>query len=172
GLRFDGQFSSTWLNYDTSSGAVTGSYKGTRLIGSVAVTGSQTAAGFLFEPSLRVTGTWEEQTAYVDSAATARAARSFHFGKVSAGVKASKNYKLSETASIAPFVGLYADYRFSGGDTTATSDAFDDLSGRATFGFNAKINQTTSFSLNGDISGLGLEDALLLSLKAQLGIAF
>ena len=142
------------------------------LNGTAAVTGSYTAASVLLEPTLRVTGTWEEQSAYVDSASTNQAARKFGFGNVSAGVKVSKTYAVSETSSVAPFVGLYAHYRFSSGDTSAASNAFDDLSARATFGFAAKMNQSTTFSLNGDVSGLGLDDAMLLSLKAQLGIQF
>jgi hypothetical protein len=171
-LKFDAQVSSTWLNYDAASSAVTGTFDATRIIVSGGITGNYTAAGFLFEPSVRVTGTWEEQSAYVDTASTSHAARSFNFGKVSTGVKASKSYKLSETASITPFAGLYADYRFSGGDVSSASQIFDDLSARATLGFNAKMNESTTLGLNGEVSGLGLDDALLWSLKAQIGIRF
>ncbi|NJR13152.1 MAG: autotransporter outer membrane beta-barrel domain-containing protein [Phyllobacteriaceae bacterium] len=171
-LRFDAQLSSTWLGYDAASGIVTGSFDATRIIASAGVTGNFTAASVLFEPSVRVTGSWEEQSAYVDSALAARAARSFHFGKVSAGVKASKNFVISPTSSIAPYAGLFAEYRFSGGDTSAASDVFDDFSARATLGFNAKLNASTQLGLDGEISGLGLDDALIYSLKARLGVAF
>jgi hypothetical protein len=34
------------------------------------------------------------------------------------------------------------------------------------------LNQSTNLSLNGEVSGLGLNDALLWSLKMQLGIQF
>jgi outer membrane autotransporter protein len=172
GLRFDGQVSSTWLDYNVGSGAVTGKFDATRIIASGAVTGNYSAAGFMFEPSVRVTGTWEEQSAYVDSASTPHAAQSFNFGKVSSGVKVSKTFAMGEGATIAPFVGLYADYRFTSGAGSAPVNAFDGLSARATAGFNAKLNASTNLSLNGEVMGLGLDDALLWSLKMQLGIAF
>jgi outer membrane autotransporter protein len=171
-LRFEGQLSSTWIDYKASALGVTGSFDATRIVASAAVIGSHSAGGFLFEPVLRVTGTWESQAAYVDSAATAQAARSFNFGKVSAGVKVSKTMAMNGGATITPFVAVYADYRFSSGATSAAASAFDDLSARASLGFNAKLNESTNFGLNGEVIGLGLDDALMWSIKAQLGVKF
>ncbi len=172
GLRFDGQLSTTLIDYKASSGAVTGNFDAKRVIASGAVTGSYAASGFMFEPSVRFTGTWEQQSAYVDSASTAHAARSFSFGKVSTGVKVSKSFAMGEDSTITPFAGLFADYRFTSGTGSTSDNAFDGLSARATAGIGAKLNQSTNLALNGEVSGLGLNDALLWSLKMQLGIQF
>ncbi|MDN2580990.1 autotransporter outer membrane beta-barrel domain-containing protein [Aquibium sp. ELW1220] len=172
GLRFDAQLSGTSLLYDVRSGAVTTSFGANRLIAAAGVTGMQRFGAIAFEPSLRATGVWEDQDAHFDSASVAHAARKFHFGKISAGTKASTEIYLGEGRSLIPYVAAYADYRFSGGETTATLEAFDDLSARFSAGFTARLNASTSLGFDADVSGLGLEDVLMWSLKARLGIAF
>lgn len=172
GLRFDAQLSGTSLLYDVRSGAVATSFDATRLIAAAGVTGMQRFGAIAFEPSLRATGVWEDQEGHVDSASVAHAARKFHFGKISAGAKASTTIDLGEGRSLAPYVAAYADYRFSGGETTATLEAFDDLSARFGAGFTARLNGAASLGFDGDVSGLGLEDAMMWSLKVRLGIAF
>jgi len=172
GLRFDAQVSATSLLYDVRSGQVSTSFGANRLIAAAGVTGMQRFGAIALEPSLRATGVWEDQEGHVDSASVAHAARKFHFGKISAGAKASTEIDLGEGRSIAPYVAAYADYRFSGGETTATLEAFDDLSARFGAGFTARLNTSTSLGFDADVSGLGLEDVMMWSLKMRLGIAF
>ncbi|WP_235679406.1 autotransporter outer membrane beta-barrel domain-containing protein [Aquibium microcysteis] len=172
GLRFDAQVSATSLLYDVRSGQVSTSFGANRLIAAAGVTGMQRFGAIALEPSLRATGVWEDQEGHVDSASVAHAARKFHFGKISAGAKASTTIDLGEGRSLAPYVAAYADYRFSGGETTATLEAFDDLSARFGAGFTARVNASTSFGLDADVSGLGLEDVMMWSLKMRLGIVF
>jgi outer membrane autotransporter protein len=172
GLRLDAQISGTRLGYDVQSGAVTGSFDATRVIAAGGITGQTKFGDIMLEPSLRATAVWENQEGYTDSVGTLYGKRSFNFGKIAAGLKASRTFTLDAGRSVTPYAGVAADYRFSGGDTTATLEALDDFSLSLNAGLNAKLNSSTSLGLDGTVSGLGLDDILIWSLRARLGVDF
>jgi hypothetical protein len=172
GLRFDTQVSATRLGYEADSGGVTGEFDATRIIAAAGLTGTMAHGAYILEPSLRGTAVWENQDGYTDSAAVVQDARAFHFGKIAAGMKVSTTVDLGDGKSISPYAGGSIDYRYSGGDTTATLEAMDDVSATLNAGFNAKLSAATTLALDGNVSGLGLDDVLLWSARARLGVGF
>jgi hypothetical protein len=172
GLRFDAQVGVAAISYHAASGPVTADFDAMRIVASGGISGVTELSGFVLEPSLRALGTWEEQDAYTDSAGTAVAARSFAFGKIAAGFKASRPVVLDGGTVITPSAGIFADYRFSSGDTSALDDALDGLSARATVGFTGQFNPNVTFGLDGEVTGIGLDDALSYSGRARLGVRF
>jgi outer membrane autotransporter protein len=172
GLRFDAQISATKLAYDVNSGGVTGSFDATRVIAAAGVAGNARVGSITLEPSLKATTVWEVQSGYIDSVGTVHKSRDFHFGKVSAGLKAATTMPLADGRDFSPYAGVAVDWRFSGGDASPTLKAMDDLSVSANIGFNARLNSNTTLGVDGMVSGLGLDDVLIWSVRARLGVEF
>lgn len=172
GLRFNAHVAASALSYRLGVAGATGELDATRVTAGLGVSGATRLGSVLIEPSLRYTGTWETQGAYVDSLGTAHAGRTFELGKLSAGVRASRSFALDSGGTFTPFLGVFADYRYSAGDTSDVDAALDDLSGRISLGFNAAMTGNASLSLNGDVSGIGLEDAISYGLRAQFNLRF
>jgi hypothetical protein len=73
---------------------------------------------------------------------------------------------------LSPFVTGFADYRYSGGDTTDES-LLDGLSARVGLGFDLRASNGLTTSALAEFYGLGLDDnATAKSFKAQLAIPF
>ncbi|MGL4405734.1 MAG: autotransporter outer membrane beta-barrel domain-containing protein, partial [Notoacmeibacter sp.] len=172
GLRFEGQLAATKLDYDASAGGVKAAFNANRFMASVGVTGSTQFGAFTIEPSLKASSLWQSQNAYTDSVGTMQAARSFNTSQIAAGLKASTTIDLSDGKSFSPYAAVTADWRYSSGDTTATLKAMDNLSASFNAGFNAKVNANTTLNLDGTVSGLGLDDFKIWSIKAKLGVGF
>jgi Bacterial Ig-like domain (group 3)/Autotransporter beta-domain len=172
GLHFDAQAHVSLLDYDLASGPVTGRTNGTRLIVGGGLAHSVRFDAFTIEPMARASGTWEWQDGYADSIAALHAARSFHFGKVSAGAKFAYRIDLEDGASLTPFVTGFGEYRFSGGDLT-TEALLDGLSARAGLGVDLRTSSGITASALAEFYGLGLDDnTTVKSFKAQLAIPF
>jgi hypothetical protein len=172
GLRFDAQAHASFLDYDLASGAVTGSTDATRLIVGGGFAHTMQFSALTIEPTARFSGTWEWQDGYTDSAAVFHDARDFHFGRLSAGAKVMHRFDLGDGASLSPFVTGFADYRYSGGDTTDES-LLDGLSARVGLGFDLRASNGLTTSALAEFYGLGLDDnATAKSFKAQLAIPF
>jgi Autotransporter beta-domain len=172
GIRFDAQVHTSFLNYDLASGPVTGETDAKRLIVSGGFAHLMQFGATTFEPTARVNGTWEWQDGYTDSAAVAHGSRNFNFGRIATGAKLAHRFDLGDGASFQPFMTGFADYRFSGGDTTNES-LMDGLSARV--GLGAQLNTASGItaSVLGELSGLGLKNnALAKSVKAQIAIPF
>jgi hypothetical protein len=172
GLRLDGQISATRLAHDVRSGGVTASFDATRVIAAGGLTGSAALGSIMLEPSLRATGVWESQDSYSDSLGATHVGRSFYFGDIAAGLRVSTTIDVGEGRTLSPFAGGSLNYRFSGGDASKTLKAMDDFSARLSAGFNAKLNDAVTLGVDGNVSGLGLDDILMWSVKAQIGVKF
>jgi hypothetical protein len=51
-------------------------------------------------------------------------------------------------------------------------EGIDDVSETVSTGFTAKLNAATSLALDGNVSGLGLDDVMLWSVRSRLGVEF
>ncbi len=172
GLRFDGQVHGSMIDYDVSNAGATGAFDATRLVVSGGFSHrSEFGNGLILEPNLRATGTWEWQDGYTDSLAVAHAARAVNFGRLSTGVKVSKDFT-SEGGTLTPFLGAAAEYRFSSGAIVGTS-VLDGLSARIETGIDFTSNSGIGIGLHGEVFGLGLSnDVIATSVKANIAVPF
>jgi hypothetical protein len=156
--RIDAMLGWTGLTYDATAATATGSFKGSRWIASGGLTGQYRAGSVMLEPAVRLTGLWERQTAWTDSLGAAQADRNFSVGRLSAGGKAIYPWQSGSTR-LDPYLGLYADYRFSTDSALATNvtdtGLKDGTSGRVTAGLSAATPGGFTVSLGGELGGLG-----------------
>lgn len=156
--RVDAMLGWTGLTYDAAAATATGSFKGSRWVASGGLTGQYHAGSVLLEPAARLTGLWERQSAWTDSLGAAQADRNFSVGRLSAGGKAIYPWQSGSTR-LNPYLGLYADYRFSTDSALATNVADtglkDGTSGRVTAGLSTTAPGGFTVSLGGELGGLG-----------------
>lgn len=157
--RVDGMLGWSRLSYDNSSGNASGSFSGNRWLLSAGLTGDYRAAPLLIEPSAHIYALWERDGDWTDSLGTVQAARTFSVGRVSLGGKASDPWHLASGLKIAPYAGLYCDYRFSsdsalpvGASNTGISDG---TTARVTAGIAASNSAGLALALGGELGGLG-----------------
>jgi hypothetical protein len=166
--RLDGMFGWSDIKYNGTAGAVgaaTGSFTGSRWLGSGGFTGTYRFPGMILEPSLRVYGLTEHEGSWTDSLGTLQTARTFSIGRASAGGKmifpweTTYYWAAAGDVRIAPFVGIYGDYRFSSDNALPVSVAYvgikDGFSGRAVAGVMINARGGASVSLSGEAGGLG-----------------
>jgi Autotransporter beta-domain len=172
GLRFDGQVHGAMIGYDVSNAGATGDFDATRLVLSGGFSHrSEFGNGLIVEPNLRATGTWEWQDGYTDSLAVAHAARAINYGRLSTGVKFSKNFT-SEGGTLTPFIGAAGEFRFSSGDIVGQT-VLDGLSARIETGLDFVSNSGIGIGLHGEVFGLGLDNNVIAtSVKANLAVPF
>jgi hypothetical protein len=112
------------------------------------------------EPSARIYTLWEHDSAFTDTLGTAQAVNNFSASRVSAGDKISYPWQASPTWLVAPYVGLYTDYRFSTTNALPVAIPFvgikDGWSERVTGGATMTTGRAgPSLSLGGELGGLG-----------------
>ncbi|MBI3704762.1 MAG: autotransporter outer membrane beta-barrel domain-containing protein [Rhizobiales bacterium] len=156
--RFDVVLGYTRMSYSAASSAATGSFDGNRWIASTGLTGSYGVGSFIVEPSANVYALWERQTAWTDSLGTAQPDRNFTAGRVSTGAKLIRPWS-SGDIKIAPYAGLYGDWRFSSDNALAGGQPIvgigDGWSGRVTSGiaFTGKGGMTVAIGC--EYGGIG-----------------
>lgn len=107
---------------------------------------------------MRLFGISEHQSAFTDSLGTAQDERSFRTGRLSVGGRVIAPWALGGGTQLAPYVGLYADDRFSS-DTAAASlvpefSLRDGWSGRVTGGIGLGFAGGQRLSLDGEVGGI------------------
>lgn len=156
--RVDAMLGWSGVNYDAAAATASGSFNGSRWLASGGLTGQYRAGSVVLEPSARIWGLWEHQDAWTDSLGTAQAARNFSIGRVSAGGKATYPWQAG-SLRLDPYLGLYADYRFSTDSALPTNVADtglkDGTSGRVTAGLSTTAPSGFTVSLGGELGGLG-----------------
>lgn len=160
GIRFDAALAHSWLDYEGQAGTASGAFAGRRLLASAGLTGTYRLQAFVFEPSARIFGLWENQNAYVDSLGTAQDKNSFMTGRASGGMKVSYHYAYSPVVTLIPSLGLYGDYYFSGDNaaalnSTGTAAIADGWSARLAAGLGLSIAGGAKMSVDGELGGLG-----------------
>jgi hypothetical protein len=170
-LRWDATIASSLLSYSASAGAVSGSFGGWRGLASGGLTGELHLADILFEPSSRLFVLMEHDAAYTDSTAKAHAASSFTVGQIALGGKAIYPIESAGT-EILPYLGLYADYRFSAGATPPAGQPSawvgDGLTGRIIAGVDIDIAGGADIGVGAELGGLGA-DYQSWSIKGRVG---
>jgi hypothetical protein len=159
-LRLDGAVGWSDVAYDASAGTAAGSFTGSRIVATGALTGDYRYDVFLLEPSVRVYALWESENAGTDSLGTLQAARNFSEGRVATGGKVIYPWQATSDLLVSPYVGLYGDYRFSTDNALPVGLAFvgikDGWSERVTAGVTVKSGlDGPTFSLGAELGGLG-----------------
>lgn len=156
--RFDAALAWSDIAYDAVAGTAAGSFGASRWLASAGLTGRYAIAALIVAPSSRLYALWEQQDAWTDSLGTLQAARNFSAGRIATGGKVSYPW-LTGDWRVAPYLGLYGDWRF------ATDDALpaglpvvgigDGWSARLTGGVTMAKAGGPSVSLGGEYGGLG-----------------
>lgn len=156
-LRLDGAVGYTHVDYDAAAGTAAGAFHGDRWLFSAGLTGAHRFAAWTLEPSAKVYVLRESENAWTDSLGTLQAARTFTVGRGSIGSRAIYIYEFS-SLKLAPYVGLYGDYRFSTDDALPVAGQLvgikDGASARVTGGAQLTNALGASVSLNGELGGL------------------
>jgi len=127
-----------------------------------------------FEPSARFYALWENEKTYTDSLGTVQRERNFMTGRASIGTKATYLSAWSKTVTIAPYMGIYADYYFTKDDAEPTSFLPEFLHGFSTrfiSGIALKKSDGTYLALGGELGGLG-SDVTIWSVRGRAAIPF
>lgn len=174
-LRLTGLVGWSGLDYGVTNGAVTGSFDASRWIVSGELSGSHQYGAYMFTPSANLFVAWEDQDAYVDSGATPHAAFSFYSGRAAFGGRVGRDWVMSETLRITPYVGAFADWNFS--DTSATAATAvdtglgDGWSARALLGVAMVQASGLSLNLSGELGGIG-QDATVITANGRVMMPF
>jgi hypothetical protein len=158
-LRWDATVAWSSIDYDATAGSASGTFQGSRWLASTGLTGNYRWTAFVFEPSAKVFALWERQTDWTDSLGTAHAARNFSAGRVSAGGKVIAPWQALAKTTVAPYAGLYADWRFSSENAVPAGQPIvgigDGWSGRVTGGLMLSQAGGGTFAFGGEYGGLG-----------------
>ena len=158
-LRWDAMLAWSRLWYDAAAGTASGTFTGSRWLGSTGLTGRYQLAAFIAEPSLKVFALREHQEAWTDSLGTLQASRDFWAGRVSAGGRLIRPWQASADLTVSPYVGAYADWYFSTDNALPAGQPLvglaDGWSGRVTGGVAVAQRGGGLLSLGGEYGGLG-----------------
>lgn len=177
-LRADGTLAWTDIAYDGSSGAATGSFRGNRWFSGGGLTGVYgLGGGYILEPSARIFGVWERQTAYVDSLGTAQPGNSFSVGRASAGGQVYRVIALGTSGTVTPSLGLFADYRFSSNNngtplTVPMISIKDGFTARLTSGLSWHTPIGPIVGINGEVGGFGPNQETLWMATGRVTVPF
>jgi hypothetical protein len=158
-LRFDAALGWTYVNYNATAGAATGSFHASRWLASTGLTGTYKVNVYTLEPSAKVYALWESENAWTDSLGTAQASRNFSAGRTALGAIAGRPFEASNGWTVTPSAGLYGDWRFQTDNALPTGTPVANIgtgwSGRVTAGLAAKAAHGCMVSLDGEYGGLG-----------------
>jgi Bacterial Ig-like domain (group 3)/Autotransporter beta-domain len=177
-VRFDLGIAHSDVSYDDQAGTATGSFPGHRWLVSSGLTGTyKPMKDFTVEPSARVFALWEHQKAYMDNLGTLQAERNFSTGRASAGARFSYVWHWSDTFRVIPYVGGYADYRFSSDDASTAGLLLPDVviegwSARAIAGIAFVQAGGARFSVGGELGGIGASDYKTWSVVGRASLPF
>lgn len=171
-LRLDVTGGYTTMAFNGAAGAVTANFGGERYLLSAGLTGTHKLGAIELEPSVKLTGLWMRENAYLDSAGTAQGARNAASLRVATGFKAGYPILLDDGIILTPFLGLYANYQSTRDDIGTAAFALDGWSARTTAGLSVRMGGGARISLDGDISGIGSGGVLVYSGRAQLSVPF
>jgi Bacterial Ig-like domain (group 3)/Autotransporter beta-domain len=174
GVRLDAAVGRSGVSYDGASGAATASFPGTRWIGSGGVTGMYRLEVFEIEPSARVYAVWEHDSAYTDSLGTPQTDDTFTTGRASAGAKVTYPMAWVVNGTLAPYVGLYADYYFSSENAVLLlpTDFVRGWAARTTAGVGYTGASGVKASVGGEVGGLGSQNFTVWSVRGRLSLPF
>ena len=176
-LRFEAGLAYSNVNYDDQAGTAAGTFPGHRWLATGGFTGTyRIKNGFVFEPSAHVFALWEHQKAYTDSLGIVQAERNFSTGRASGGSKISYVWQWSDMWKVAPYIGAYADYRFTSDDATVglllPNVVVEGWSARAVAGIAFAQTGGARFSIGGELGGIGTGDYKVWSVRGSASLPF
>ncbi len=158
-LRFDAALAWSNVDYDATAATATGSFKGSRWLATTGLTGDHRFGAYTLEPSAKLYVLWERQTAWTDTLGAAHSDRNFSSGRAAFGSSIARPFATAGGWALAPYAGLYGDWRFSSDNAVTTgapvANIKDGWSGRVTAGLSATGARGTNFTLGGEYGGLG-----------------
>lgn len=160
--------------YNASAGTASGTFTGSRWLGSGGVTGTYAIDAVQLEPSARIYSLFESENAWTDTLGTLQAARNFSESRVSSGSKLIYPWQVADMR-ISPYAGFYADFRFSSDNALPVAapvvGIVNGWSGRATTGISVTGRNGETLALGGEFGGLGAGYELW-SVNARLNLPF
>src|SRR5579872_6815320 len=181
GVRFDAGIARSGVSYDSTAGTAAANFPGQRWIANAALFGSyQTIYGTELEPSLKVYSAWEHDDAFTDTLGVSETSRNFSNGRASGGAKLAYPWTVSDATTIAPYVGLYADYYFNsdgaGGPAAAAlllpNQFVEGWSARVTTGITVTSWGGVRLLLGGEVGGLGSDQFTAWTLRGHATVPF
>jgi Autotransporter beta-domain len=158
--RADAMFGWTDMFYDSTAGTASGSFTGSRWLGSGGFIGTYGWGAFVNEPSAHIDTLWERDNAFTDTLSTTQPVNNFSASRVSVGDKISYPWQALSNLSVAPYLGFYADFHFQTETALPVGVPFvgikDGWSERVTGGVTMTNGRAgPSLSLAGELGGLG-----------------
>jgi hypothetical protein len=174
GVRFDAAIGRSGVSYDGVSGSATASFPGNRWLASAGLTGIYRMPWLEIEPSAKVYAVWERDSSYIDSLGTLQAENTFSSGRASTGVKVAYPMVWGAVATLAPYVGLYADYYFSSDNAALLlpTQFVQGWAARTTAGVSYTAAGGARILLGGEVGGLGSQNFTVWSVRGRASVPF
>jgi uncharacterized repeat protein (TIGR01451 family) len=174
GVRFDAAVGRSGVSYNGVSGTAASSFPGNRWIGSAGLTGMYRTQWLEIEPSAKVYAVWERDSAYIDSLGTLQAENTFSTGRASSGVKVAYPMYWDAVATVAPYVGLYADYYFSSENAALLlpTTFVQGWAARTTAGISYNVAGGAKVLVGGEVGGLGSQNFTTWSVRGRASVPF
>jgi hypothetical protein len=126
------------------------------------------------EPSAKVYAVWERDSAYIDSLGNPQAENTFSTGRASSGVKVAYPMYWDAVATVAPYVGLYADYYFSSENAALLlpTTFVQGWAARTTAGISYNVAGGAKVLVGGEVGGLGSQNFTTWSVRGRASVPF
>ena len=173
GVRFDAAVGRSGVSYNGVSGTAAASFPGNRWLASAGLTGMYRTQWLEITPSAKVYAIWERDSSYIDSLGTLQAENTFSTGRASAGVKVAYPIYWA-AATVAPYVGLYADYYFSSDNAVLllTTTFVQGWAARTTAGVSYSAASGARLLIGGEVGGLGSQNFTTWSVRGRASVPF
>jgi uncharacterized repeat protein (TIGR01451 family) len=173
-VRFDAAVGRSGISYNGVSGTAAASFPGNRWIASAGVTGTYRTQWLEIEPSGKVYAIWERDSSYIDSLGTLQADNTFSTGRASTGVKVAYPMVWGAMATLAPYVGLYADYYFSSDNAALLlpTQFVQGWAARTTAGVRYNVPGGAKLLIGGEVGGLGSQNFTTWSVRGRASVPF
>ena len=175
GVRFDAAVARSGISYNGVSGTAAASFPGNRWLATGGLTGTYRTQWLEIEPSAKVYAIWEHDNAYLDSLGTQQAENRFSTGRASSGVKVAYPMLWGATTTLAPYVGVYADYYFSSNNAEALllpTQFVQGWAARVTSGLSYNVVGGAKVSVGGEVGGLGSQNFTTWSVSCRASVPF
>jgi predicted transcriptional regulator len=173
-VRFDAAVGRSVVSYNGVSGTAAASFPGNRWLASAGFTGMYRTQRLEIEPSARVYAIWERDSSYIDSLGTLQVENTFSTGRASTGIKVAYPIYWDAAATVAPYVGLYADYYFSSDNAALLlpTQFVQGWAARTTAGVSYNVAGGTKILVGGEVGGLGSQNFTTWSVRGRASVPF
>ena len=182
-IHFDASVARSGIAYEGISGAAQGTFPGSRWLVSGGLTSMYQLSQLQIEPSARVYALWEHEDPFTDSLGTLQGENNFSTGRASSGLKVAHPWLWSGAMTVTPYVGVYADYYFSGSNaallpsTNLTplllpTEFVQGWSARITSGLSFNAAGGARVSVGGELGGLGSQNFTTWTVHGRASLPF